>query len=407
MNILHISRCDFLGGSARSAHRIHSSLKKFGAVSRMLVSIKTTRENEISNINNRFTRTLDRISNRIFENFSLQYFFYPSSFILSTHNWFKEADIVQLYNIHGDYFCYTALPFLSKRKPIVWRLSDMWPLTGHCSYSYECDFWKNSCGNCPYLSEYPSLKRDTTSLLWKIKNFVYAHSNITIVAPSNWMMDLAKKSPLLNRFQIHFIPNGIDIETFKPIKKKNARKILGIENSKQVILFCADSVLEKRKGYDLLKKALLAIPDDLQKNITLLIVGNLTKKIDLPLKHKYIDYVHDEITMSLIYSAADIFLHPALADNLPNTIIESMACGTPVVAFDAGGVRDAVRHMQTGYLASYNDIVDFATGIITLLEKDELRLEVSQKCREVAEAEYNSDLQAKRYVDLYANLIKK
>ena len=165
MKTLHISTTDHHGGSARAAYRIHQGLKGLGIESRMLVGSRSTSEKDIALIASHRLAILDLLSTSLCDRLSLQYLFYPSSFALLRHPWFRETDVVQLYNTHGSYFSHTVLPWLSNAKPVFWRLSDMWPMTGHCVYALDCTRWKIGCGTCPIPRDYPALRRDTTALL--------------------------------------------------------------------------------------------------------------------------------------------------------------------------------------------------------------------------------------------------
>src|SRR5918995_4115328 len=226
--VLHISQSDALGGSGRSAYRLHSTLRGRGHTSRMLVGQRRTDDPDVRPFKrNIFWRAGDLIAGTIADALDLQYVFYPSSFGVATDPWFRDADVVQLYNTHGSYFSHTALPYLSRLRPVVWRLSDMWAFTGHVAYSYDCERWKQGCGSCPYLGEYPALSRDTTAILWQWKNQVYRRSRLTIVAPSRWIEGLARESPLIARFPVRRIPNGIDLERFRPVDRVEARTRLG------------------------------------------------------------------------------------------------------------------------------------------------------------------------------------
>jgi len=346
----------------------------------------------------------DRLADKLTDSLSLQYLFYPSSFLLSFRRWFQEADIVQLYNTHGGYFSHTALPFLSRRKPIVWRLSDMWPMTGHCVYSYGCERWKTGCGSCPIVHEYPALRQDRTALLWRIKQRVYQASNLTIVAPSQWMAGLVKESPLLGRFPVHVIPNGLDPEVFRPIPKQAAREVLGLHPERKVVLFGAHFASERRKGGALLLEALARLHQDIE----LLVIGRgATQFESSAFPVRCLGPIHDDQLLAAVYSAADVFVLPTLADNLPNTVLESMACGTPVVSFEVGGVPELVRHMETGYVARYGDPADLAEGLQRLLGSQELRATLGSRCRQVVEQNYRLDLQARRFLELYHALIER
>jgi glycosyltransferase involved in cell wall biosynthesis len=409
LNVLHISTTDNLGGSGRSAYRVHSGLKNLGVRSRMLVGLKVTSDNDVLPVTQEgINAAADRFFSRALGRLSLQYLFFPSSFRLLAHQWFKEADVVQLYNTHGNYFSHTVLPLMSRRRPVVWRLSDMWPMTGHCAYSFDCERWRTGCGNCPILSDPPELYRDTTATLWKLKRWLYSHSALTIVAPSNWIAKMASESPLLGRFATHVIPNGLDTTVFAPVPKDEARKTLQISPCERVILFSADSLVDRRKGGAYLQAAIKGLTDT-EKNITLLMVGKHGMTPDMPasVRTRIVGSIDDDRALARIYSAADVFVLPTLAENLPNGALESMACGTPPVVFDVGGCRDAVRHMETGYLAKYKDVDDLTRGIRLILNDDELRNRLSKRSREVATSEYGIELQAQRFLALYQQVIQK
>jgi glycosyltransferase involved in cell wall biosynthesis len=401
LNVLHISQTDAGGGSARSAYRIHEGLAGLGHGSRMLVGEKRTADPRVRRIKRNLAwRGADRISAEVLDRLSLQYLFYPSSFGVAIDPWFRAADVVQLYNTHGSYFSHTALPLLSRLKPVVWRLSDMWPVTGHVAYSYDCERWRFGCGACPYLAEYPSLGRDTTAFLWRVKESVYKRSRLTIVATSSWSEAVARESPLISRFDVRRIPNGIDVDCFRPQDKRAARSALGLAEDRATVLFSALDLADRRKGGSYLTEALERLADlDLQ----LVTVGGgagLPGAISL-------GSITDDRTLALAYCAADVFALPTIAENLPNTAIESLACGTPCVAFATGGVPDAVRHLETGALAPTGDARQFADAIRLLIEDDPLRARLGVRAREIAEAEYSSELQAQRFADLYEELVER
>ena len=386
LNVLHISDSDAGGGSARSAYRIHAALRRLGHGSHMLVGRRQTADGDVRSIKRGLGwRAADRAAGAIADPLALQYVFYPSTFALVSDPWFRAADVVQLYNTHGSYFAHTALPALARRRPVVWRLSDMWPFTGHVAYSYDCERWRHGCGSCPYLHDYPGLRRDTTALLFRLKRRVYARSQLTVVAPSRWIERLASESPLLGRFPRRRIPNGVDLGLFCPVERRAARRRLGLDPERPLLLFTSPDLTDRRKGAALFAEAVARLDDASVQTVS------VSGKADADLA------VH--------YAAADLFVLPTLADNLPNTVIESLACGTPVVSFDVGGVSDAVRHLETGFLAPPADTAALAEGIRTLLGDGELRERLSRRAREVAEAEYGSDLEAHRFAELYGELV--
>lgn len=408
LSVLHISAADNAGGSGRSAYRIHTGLRASGHRSRMLVNYRVTDDPDVAYIwRSLGWRAADWIARSITERLSLQYLFYPSSFALAWHPWFREADVLQLYNTHGGFFSHPALTVLSRSKPVVWRLSDMWPMTGHCAYSYDCDRWKTGCGACPIVGDAPALLTDRTALLWKVKRAVYERSRVVLVAPSRWMAARAAESPLLGRFPVRIIPNGLDPEVFRPIPKPSARDMFGIAPSEHVLLFAAVDVDAERKGGRQLQDAIERLASTAGPSFRLLVVGagaaKWQNRVRIPVTA--VPALSDDRLLAAMYSAADVFVMPTLAENLPNAVLESMACGTPTVAFDIGGVPDAVRDGETGWLAKTGDAEDLARAIAAAFGDDERRAAMGRLCRDVVEAEYTATLQTRRFEHLYQELL--
>jgi glycosyltransferase involved in cell wall biosynthesis len=280
----------------------------------------------------------------------------------------------------------------------VWQLHDQWGLTGHVAYSLDCERWRHGCGMCPYLGEYPRLRHDRTALLYRLKDRVYESSRLNLVVPSRWMADIVAASPLLNRFPVHYIPTGIDIDVFKPGARDDARRRLGLPLDRRIIFFAAANINERRKGLHLLAQALRRLDDP----PLLLVAGNGT--VSRGIETRYLGAVLDEEILADAYRAADVFAVPTLADVLTQTAPESIACGTPCVSFDRGGVIDVVRHLETGYQAKFGDVDDLARGLTTLLGDSELLARLSHRCREVAETEFAVQQQVERYASLYEEL---
>lgn len=400
MNVLHISESDAAGGAARAAYKLHAGLNGIGHRSRMLVGRKVTSDADVRRLKrNAAWRTLDRASGELLDRLSLQYVFYPSSFGLLRDSWFRSADIIQLHNLHGSYFSFTALPALSHRRPVVWQLHDQWGLTGHIAYSLDCERWRHGCGSCPYLDDYPRLARDTTALLWRLKDAVYARSNLRLVVPSRWMAELVRASPLLGRFAIHQIATGINTHVFRPGPREEARRRFGLPLDRQVVFFVSADLNERRKGLHLLVDALRRM----ERPPLLVVAGSGV--VPGGFEHRSLGILKNDGVLADAYRAADVFAVPTIADVLTQTAPESIACGTPCVSFDRGGVTDVVRHLETGYQARFGDTNDLARGIATLLEDDELRERLSRRCREVAENELSIELQVRRYAELYEDTV--
>ncbi len=405
MNILHINQSDILGGAAIAGYRLHQGLLAQGIESRLLVGDMRTSSQRVAVVPRkpRMEAHFYRFTSRL----GFNHLNYISSFDIPQHDYYKRSDIVNFHNLHTYYFNYLSIPRLTKSKPAIFTLHDMWSFTGHCAYSYDCDRWKTGCGKCPYLDTYPAVPRDSTHLEWKLKNWVYSCSNLAIVTPSNWLTEQAKQS-MLNRFPIHHIPYSINTEAYQPIDTQQCRNILGIPTKKKVLMFGAESLKDSRKGGNLLLKALSNLPNSLKAETVLLTIGNggesISEIVEIPTLN--LGYVSSDRLKSIAYSAADLFIFPTRADNLPLVLQESMACGTPMVSFKVGGVPDLVRPDITGYLATPEDSKDFCNGIIKLLEDDNLRDHLSQKCRAISLAEYRLELQAQRYIELYRKMLQ-
>ncbi len=406
MNVLHINQSDLAGGAAIAGYRLHEGLLAQGIDSQLLVGTVKTSSDRVACMpkNSRIEGHLSRITSLL----GFNYLNHINSFDIPKHTFYKNAEILNFHNLHSDYFSYLAISSLTKNKPAVFTLHDMWSFTGHCAYSYDCDRWKIGCGKCPYPDTYPAVSKDNTHLEWKLKNWVYSRSNITIVTPSNWLFEQAKAS-MLQRFPIHHIPNGIDTNAYQPLDSKQCRFVLGIPTHKKVLMFGADSLTDSRKGGDLLIKALQTLPESLKAETVLLILGSGGEAIAeaVGMVTLNLGYISSDRLKSIAYSAADLFIFPTRADNLPLVLQESMACGKPMVSFKIGGVRDLVRQNVTGYLATPGDTDDFCKGIVELLEDKTLRHSISQNCRAVALAEYNLELQAQRYIKLYRQVLEK
>lgn len=412
MNILHINLADQMRGAAKAAFRLHKAQMKSGQASHMLVGYKKKNRPEIEMLPVRETPRQNiffRLVNRLEERTGLQYLWQPWKKQFLRHPLARQADVINLHNIHSGYFSHRILPALSRMAPLVWTLHDLWSLTGHCSYPYlyDCERWKNGCGQCPALADYPPISIDTTAWLWRIKASVYQQSDITLVTPSSWMANLVRQSPLFEKFDLHCIPHGLDTKIFKPAPKLVARERLGLPPAAEIVLFSAFDLLQSRKGGVYLFEAMQRLVEEGRKSLLLLTMGS--ERVDLGRKYKFpvhhLGLLQDEKAMALSYSAADLYAGPSLAEAFGLVYVEAMACATPVLAFDCTAVPEVVRHLETGYLACFKDGEDLLNGLRLLLNDKVRREKLGRQCRELVEREYALELQARRYVDLYQHLI--
>ncbi|MBE8998644.1 MULTISPECIES: glycosyltransferase family 4 protein [unclassified Nostoc] len=405
MNVLHINQSDIGGGAAIAGYRLHQGLLQQGVNSKLLVGKVKTDSSLVAAVGHKY-----RVENqllRLTRRLGLNYLHLLSTFDIWKHDFYEQADIINFHNLHTGYFNYLGIPGLTKSKPAIFTLHDMWSFTGHCAYSYDCDRWQQGCGQCPYPETYPEIARDNTRLEWQLKDWVYSKSNLTIVTPSQWLTEQAKKS-ILNRFSIYHIPYGLNTDAYQPLEKDKCKNILGIPADKKVIMFCADGLEDSRKGGDLLVQAIQTLPKALKAETLLLTLGSGGEKVlevvGIPTLN--LGYVSGDRMKSIAYSAADVFIFPTRADNLPLVLQESMACGTPMVSFKVGGVPDLVRPGITGYLAQPEDTQDFCNGIVQLLVDREQLHKMSENCRAIALQEYTLELQTKRYIELYQQVLQ-
>jgi glycosyltransferase involved in cell wall biosynthesis len=316
-----------------------------------------------------------------------------------------NPDIVHLHWIAGGFIKIESLDKM--KKPIVWTSHDMWAFSGGCHYDEECGKYISNCGRCPLLNS--NKQKDLSYKIWKRKKKAWENLDFTIITPSSWLGECAKKSSLFNKTRVEVIPCGIDLNRFKPIDKNIARNILHLPKDKKLILFGALSALsDKRKGYPLLKEALKKFSSKENKDIELVIFGSSKPKDEenLGFKTHYLGRLNDEISLALVYSASDAMIVPSIQDNLPNTIMESISCGTPVVAFDVGGIHDMIDHQKNGYLVKPFDTTDLAHGIKWVLEDNIRWRKLSENARLTVINKFDIIKVAKRYENLYKDILK-
>ena len=376
MKVLHLWKSDSAqvgGGGVVGMSRLHSGLRERGIDSQILCDRKTTDSPHVKEFQHRpRLEILEKLLRQTTSKLGLNEIHRLSSFKINEHEAYIDADIVHFHGLHGGFVNYLALPGLTKDKPAVFTLRNMWSMTGHCTYSYDCDRWKTGCGKCPYPHTNPPIERDATRLEWKLKDWSYGRSNLTIVAISTWLTEQAQQSKLINRYPIYQISNGTDTTIYKPLDQEQCRLELGIPLGKKVLMFAAVQLNDFRKGGDLLLKALQSLPKSLKAETVLLLIGKagemgemITETTGMQVFN--LGYISDDHRKAICYSAADLFLFPTRAEAFGNVALESIACGTPVVSFKVGGVPDQVRPGITGFLATPEDPEDFCKWIIQLL----------------------------------------
>ena len=403
---MHINTRYSGGGAAVASARLHEGLKRAGCNSKFIVGSTSLELDEIEVV---FKDWKTRWLHHLLPLTGLNHLEYIGSSKISESEFYQQADVINFHNLHRDYFSYLSLPRLTSNKPAVWTLHDMWSFTGHCAYSFDCDRWEIGCGNCPYLDIYPAVKRDATRWEWKLKRRTYSRSNITIIVASAWLETKVRKSILANHFSVVRIPHGIDTDSFIPMDKRLCRAVLNIPDDKIVLMFSAMSVSDHRKGGDLLIKIMNCMPKSFRTNVVLLIMGEDAQAIgrNLDMEVLPLGYIGGDPLKVICYNAADIFLFPTRADIWSLVVQESMACGTPCISFDVGGVPDLVRPGVTGILAPPENIDIFRDSVLELVEDQKKRNAMGLKCREIVLKEYDIRRQAKRYISLYEKMVSQ
>jgi len=420
LKVVHINNSDARGGPALAARRLHVALRNLGVDSKMLVQESSSGVEHIVQAAGKFKKarastvyTLERMAFLRHErNSAVHYGFSAanSGVDISDHPLVEEADIIHLHWINQGFISLKSLEkIFAKGKPIIWTLHDMWPFTGGCHYSGTCLEFLERCSFCPYLKK-PS-KNDLSSRQFDFKKKLYRNANLQMVACSRWIRALSSESSLFRQKEVMVIPNPIDVDLFKPKDKAKCRESLGLPQDKKLLLFGAANISDMRKGARYLFEAVKILVDSFpvfKDKVEIMIFGKMSNELKEGIKLKIHNFkiVSDAEKLVSLYNAADIFVLPSLQDNLPNTVVEAFACGTPVVAFSTGGVPEMVKHMQTGFLAESKNALNLASGIYeTLFLSDLAQMRINARKRVVEK--YAGDIVANQYAELYKRVIKE
>ena len=411
MRVLIINTSEQIGGAAIAARRLMDALKKNGIKAQMLVRDKQTDRLTVHSVGEKWMQPIkfvwERLCIWVNNGFSRKNLFAVdianTGIDVTQLPEFEQADVIHLHWVNQGYLSLSNLDkIMHSGKHVVITMHDQWYFTGICHYSGKCEKYKDLCYKCELLSG--NFLGDLALKVFQQKQRIYSDTRLTFVGCSQWMANLAKQSKLTQGHKVVSIPNAINTDLFRPQEKQQARERLQLPLDKHLLLFGCQRITDKRKGFKYLMEALELIKQqkpEFAQNTLLVVVGGEAETLrdKMPFDTIPVKYVSDPQKMVTLYNAVDIYVTPSLQDNLPNTIMEAMACGIPCVGFNVGGIPEMIDHQQNGYVAAYKDAQDFANGILWTLTTDYDAL--SANARSKVMDTYSESAVARKYLEVY------
>jgi glycosyltransferase involved in cell wall biosynthesis len=412
MKLLILNTTDNIGGAARAAYRLHKGLRSLEVDSTMLVLSKSTQDPSVVGPQGKIAKGFARLRPHL-DALPLQLYgqrqgtYWSNAWVpnrLQNQIERLKPDLVNLHWVSSGFLPIDALGKM--KRPLVWTLHDCWPFTGGCHYPGDCERFKDRCGDCPQLGS--QTDRDLSRRVWERKAKHWRHLNLTIVTPSRWLAGLARDSSLFKDVRVGVIPNCLDLVAYRPVEKHLARELLGLPSDLTVVAALGSS--EKRKGFFSLLSALeLMAQNGWQKETMLLAFGDSQGPgvKTATIQTRYLGRLHDDLSLRIVYSAADVMVVPSIVEAFGQMASESIASGTPVVAFETSGLIDVVDHQENGYLARAFDTQDLARGIEWVLADPTRHQALRRAARAKAEREYSIYRIAARYEALFSDILKR
>ena len=417
MRILIVNTAERTGGAAIAANRLLHALNHNGVEATMLVRDRKTDSPSVTSIepswrlraNFLWERGVIWLANGLSKRNLFQVDIANAGTDITRMEVFRQADIIHLHWVNQGFLSLSDLErIMASGKPVVMTMHDQWYFTGICHYSGDCDKYQSQCCHCPMLTR-GGIGTDLARRVFDSKRAIYSGKALAFVGCSRWIADLARKSPLTQGHLVTNVPNAIDTDVFTPMDQATARERHGLPANKRLLLFGAQRITDERKGFRYLKEAcehLIQNHPDLASEMGVVVLGGDAQAVKsaLPLPVYTVGYLNNEAEIAQLYNAVDLFVTPSLQDNLPNTIVEAMACGTPCVGFHVGGIPEMISHEQDGYVARYKDSNDFAHGIAWCLDDNRLAT-LRQQARAAALATYAEPIAARNYQQVYSALL--
>ncbi len=419
MRVAFVNTDDYTGGAAIACLRLIKALEKENIKidlltlnsKKKLPFIKTYNNSIFKNFKAKLFFVLERLYFIFFEkNSTVRFAFSPANIGINFELNFdlSKYDIIHLHWTNFGFISINSLKnIINSQKPLVWTLHDMWAMTGGCHHSGDCINFINECGNCDNYLRNPSKTDLSAKVYAKKKLAIEKNNSLKIVGCSEWITQRAKQSSLLRKFDCISIPNPLDQETFFEIKDINNLKTnFGLDISKKYIIISAMKVSVIWKGFTYFEAAMESLKLLVKtQNIEILVLGSANQKDfeNIPFVCHFLGLLSDNKIINEYYNCADVLVTSSIQENLPNTIMEAMASGTPCVGFDIGGIPEMITHKETGYLAEYKSAKDLAKGIYWTLYKSDYK-NISLNCIQKVRANYSEKIIADKYIRLYNSI---
>ncbi len=406
MKVLCLNTQEEKGGAARAALRLCTGLREVGVDVEFRVQRASSGRSWVSRGETPMQKLLsyavpllDDLPHKLYRNAhstSWSTNWVPHG--LSAISRLNAADLVHLHWVGCGFLPLSVLAKIER--PVVWTLHDTWAFTGGCHYPDNCSRFEESCGACPQLRSGCDL--DLSRFVFQRKRRALAGKQLHIVSPSNWLAEIARRSALFRSRNVSVIPNGLDLTIYKPIDRTTARALLNLPADRHIIVF-GGCLKDQRKGFDLLQQALRRLDDALRRRSILVVFGSDKPPggANLSMAVHFVGNLSDDISLVCLYSAADVTVVPSRQENLANTIMESLACGTPVAAFDIGGNRDLILHRENGWLAKPFDVAELGEGIGWIIGEGEKNTDMRLAARDVCARRFALPLVADAYRRLF------
>lgn len=418
MKILILNTAEHTGGAAVAANRLLRALLCSGVSATMLVRDRATDDPAVVSLDRGaarrwlnflyfvWERLVIYLCNRLSKRNLFQVSIANTGINIRRTAAFREADVIHIHWINQGFLSLDEIArIIASGKRVVWTLHDLWPATAICHYPSDCVKYRTDCSACPMMSENPLV--DLAKRVARRKGKI-DWQRVTFVGCSEWIARTARESVWLREARFVSIPNPIDTTLFRPIDRREARQRLGLPEEKRLILFAAAKLSDTRKGAAFLLEACRLLAAEMEGEMEIILMGSDATELSAlsPVPVRALGYISGAEKLAEAYSCADLFVIPSLEDNLPNTIMEAMTCGTPCVGFRTGGIPEMIDHEVNGYVSASRDSADLARGIAWVLRHPEPG-NLSAACREKVMRCYQESVVAKKYIALYQKLIQE